>query len=74
MEESGKPTMTKEELLEKLSQLSPATRVQFLEQYRLKQRMKRGEWNPQEIAAMKSDDDEPSDVDKGDQRPTECGS
>ena len=71
MEESGKPTMPKAELLEKLSQLSPATRVQFLEQYRLKQRMKRGEWDPQEIAAMKSDDDEPSDAAEGSERPTD---
>lgn len=71
MEESGKPTMTKEELLAKLRALSPATRVQFLEQYRLKQRMKRGEWDPEEIAAMKSDDEEPSDADKGDHQPTE---
>ena len=71
MEESGKPTMTKEELLEKLSQLSPATRVQFLEQYRLKQRMKRGEWDPQEIAAIKSGDDEPSDAAKGNEGPTD---
>jgi hypothetical protein len=31
--------------------------------------MKRGEWDAEEVAAMKSDDDEPSDAAEGNERP-----